>query len=39
MDKELNQVIMVLSKYRNIFLKVQTDKNRVVYIKHYCVKL
>ena len=31
MDKELNQAIMVLSKYRNKFLKVETEKNRVVY--------
>ena len=31
MDKELNQAIMVLSKYRNIFLRVETEKNRVVY--------
>ena len=31
MDKELNQAIMVLSKYRKIFLKVETEKNRVVY--------
>ena len=31
MDKELNQAIMVLFKYRNIFLKVETEKNRVVY--------
>ena len=40
-DKKLNQAIMVRSKLRNRFLKLETEENRFAYAKqrNYCVKL
>lgn len=40
MDKN-NQGIMVRSKRRNIFLKLNTGENRLAYVRllNYCVKL
>ena len=40
-DKKLNQAIMVRSKLRNRFLKLETEENRLAYAKqrNYCVKL
>ena len=41
MDKELNQAIMLRSKLRNKFLKLETEENRLAYAKqrNYCIKL
>ena len=40
MDNELNQAIMVGSKFRNKFLKLKTGENRLAYAKQpkYYVK-
>ena len=41
LDKELNQAIMVTSKFCNKFLKLKTEENRHAHAKqpNYCVKL
>ena len=41
MDKELNQAFMVRSKFRNKFLKLKTEKNRIVYVSQHisCVNM
>ena len=35
MNKELNQAIMVRSKLRNKFLKLETEENRLAYAKQH----
>ena len=41
MDEELNQAVMVRSKFCNIFVKLKIEENKLAYIvrRNHCIKL
>ena len=41
MDEELNQAVMVRSKFCNIFVKLKIEENKLAYIVrcNHCIKL